>query len=1296
MSSLFNIEKLDSSNYPTWKIMMKGILIHHDYWDHVVYEPNFVMPLEPADLLKWKKTDDKALATIILSVKPSELINIKDAKSCKEAWEKLEQIHQPKGPARMVYLFKQLIRLKMKETASMECHLKEFSEVCDNLQEVDVIIPEELLIIILLCSLSDSYENFVIAMESRDVLPRISSLKMKLLEDEARRADRVFGGEASGESINKVLADSKKRNSFKKNVTCFTCKRKGHFSNQCTMRADKKKADNVGSITACVTGGNRSCTEEWCLDSGATSHMCFVKEKFSEFRMEQVKLYLANNESCNAEGLGTVKLITEHGTVLLKDVLYAPSLKTNYLSVSKFTNHRNNVLFSGGNGIVKNSQGDIFLKASKENDMYYVREKVNKMSFLKEETFMQWHERFGHLNGASLMKVADMVYGLNLQRVPETIKCITCAKGKIATKPFPKESSSRSQYLLELIHSDVCGPLRVSSAGGARYLLTFIDDKSRKNFIYLLKSKSEVFEKFKEFKSMVECETSRKIKKLRTDNGGEYMSKDFERFLKEAGIQHQTPPSYTPQQNGVAERANRTIMEMVRCLLLQSNLDHTFWGEAAKTAVYIRNRCPSKILGTKTPFEIWTGRRPSVKHFKVFGSKAVYLNKKPGKNKLGPKGRDCIMMGYSEQSKAYRVYDVESKLIITTRDVQFFEEAFDNVSTPNPVSSNSEVVVFEIPYESGNPNNDSIEREEEEVPMDGISMHSSENATDDVLDEQEDVVRSPRRGRGRPKLLRTGSRGRPKKRYQMVKNVSSEDIIVPRTVSEAQNSNEWEKWDEAIQKELGSLNKNRTWDIVDLPTNAHVIGCRWVFAIKRKPDGTIERFKARLVAKGCSQKYNIDYFETFSPVVRQSSIRLILSLAAQYELLVHHLDVTTAFLNGDLHDEIYMSLPENITSKYGENKVCKLRRSLYGLKQAGREWNVKLHDILLKIGFQKSNGDACVYTNNFEDEKNLIGVYVDDLIIASSSLESMNRIKGQINKEFELVDNGEISMYLGVNIERSSNRGSFKLSQRKYIENILEKYNMVDCKNVFTPLNPGVKLSKCNECTSFCKKVDIKEYQSLIGSLLYLSICTRPDITFSVNKLSQFNHNPHEEHLNAAKHLLRYLSYTKKAYLLYDKGSETIQGFADADWGSDELDRKSYSGSVFVFAGAAINWESKKQSSVALSSTEAEYISLSQAGKEAVYLTNFVRELGFDDAIGGSITLRNDNLSAQQLIKNPVYHARSKHIDIRFHYVREIYEKQIIDLQYQQTDEMMADVLTKNLPRVKHEKFRTLLGIKLG
>ncbi|UYV66286.1 hypothetical protein LAZ67_4001208 [Cordylochernes scorpioides] len=567
----------------------------------------------------------------------------------------------------------------------------------------------------------------------------------------------------------------------------------------------------------------------------------------------------------------------------------------------------------------------------------------------------------------------------------------------------------------------------------------------------------------------------------------------------------------------------------------------------------------------------------------------------------------------------------------------------------------------------------------------------------EVLNEpSESEVIISRRGRGRPRYIRTGKPGRPRKEYPTA-NLSTQELLAakylpdPKDAEEALSGRDSYFWKKAMEEEFDSLIENKTWELVDPPKNRNIIGTKWVFKTKCNSDGSVERHKARLVAKGYSQQYGIDYEETFAPVVRQSTIRMFLALAVEYNLILHQMDVQSAYLNGEIKEEIYMTQPENFVSRKYPEKVCRLKKAIYGLKQAGIVWHEKLDNELKNLGLKQLQSDNCVYIKHDEGIL-LVAIYVDDLIIAAEREDTLKSFKESMKRIFKIKDLGGINWCLGIRIQMKED-GSISIDQERYIEELLAKYRMKEAKPISTPMDSNSKLTKISSIEGENEPVKKVEYQSLIGSLIYLSVSTRPDIAYAVSALGQFSNDPRRQHWNAAKRVLRYLKGTSCLRITYRKSNEALHGYVDADWGGNLVDRKSHTGIVYFLARGPIAWESRKQQTVTLSSTESEYIALCEAGKEAVYLRALLDEMGFGELLNGPTVLKTDNQGAQQLARNPVYHARTKHIDIKWHYIRSICSDGLVEVVHTPTQENVADILTKGLPRFLYEKHVTGFGM---
>ena len=447
----------------------------------------------------------------------------------------------------------------------------------------------------------------------------------------------------------------------------------------------------------------------------------------------------------------------------------------------------------------------------------------------------------------------------------------------------------------------------------------------------------------------------------------------------------------------------------------------------------------------------------------------------------------------------------------------------------------------------------------------------------------------------------------------------------------------------------------------------------------------MERYKARLVAQGFSQRAGQDYDETFCLVVRFESI---IATAAQNGMMLHQMDITAAFLNGDLDEDVYMMQPEGFRVKRKEHLVCKLKRSLYGLKQVPKCWNMTLDHQLKKMGFVQNCSDPCLYISA-EGELFLIAVYVDDILLATKGNKRMEEVKRALSAQFDVKDLGDLHYLLGVTIIQNREEKSIWIGQPTYTASILEKFGMKYAKSIATPVNIGSKLVKATEKDEL---VDAGLYQSAVGRLQYLSTITRPDITFAVSNVAKFCSKPTKEHWTAVKRIMRYLKGTQNHGLLYKKASSgTCISFSDSDWAGNLDDRRSTSGYIFQVGGTAISWKSRKQSCVALSTAEAEYIALSQAAQEAIWLRQLATDLQGESP--EPTVVYEDNQAAISLSKNPQSHGRSKHIEIKYHFIREQVSKKNIEVKCCQTDNIVADMLTKGLGKEKFEKLKKLAGL---
>ncbi|KAE8667231.1 tir-nbs resistance protein [Hibiscus syriacus] len=706
-----------------------------------------------------------------------------------------------------------------------------------------------------------------------------------------------------------------------------------------------------------------------------------------------------------------------------------------------------------------------------------------------------------HIGHVSYSKLSVMVKKSMLKGLPQLdvrtyTVCAGCQYGKAHQLPYD-ESKFKAKEPLELVHSDVFRPVKQQSISGMRYMVTFIDDFSRYVWVFFMKEKSDTFSKFKEFRDSAEGEVENKICFLRTDNGEEYRSNEFSQYLRKCRIRHQYTCTNTPQQNGVAERKNRHLAEICRSMLHAKNVPERFWAEAMRTAAFVINILPQSRLGFVSPFEKLWNIKPTVSYFRVFG---------------------CVCYVFVPDH-------LRSK--------------FDKKVVRSSSWWSSEKEVLPDSREFG----DKLQQKmgEHDVQLQTSSDESKDPNGDDV---EQRVTQNPWSIRIR----------RPNPKYANATII--EDATEPETFEEASKSSEWMT---AMKEEIDALQQNQTWDIVPKIKDVKPISCKWVYKIKRRPDGSIERYKARLVARGFSQQYGLDYDETFSPVAKLTTVRVLLALAANKDWNLWQMDVKNAFLHGELDREIYMTQP--IQSQDHPEYVCKLRKALYGLKQAPRAWYGKIAEFLTKSGYSVTPADSSLFVKDNE-----VGV------------------------------------------------------------------------------------------------------------------------------MSWYMQNPKKPHLEVVRRILRYVNNTIDYGLLYKKGEDCkLVGYCDADYAGDHDTRRSTTGYVFKLGSGTISWCRKRQPTVSLSTTEAEYRAAAMAAQESTWLIQLMNNL--HQPVDYAISLYCDNQSTIRLAENPVFHARTKHVEVHYHFVREKVLQEEIEMRQIKTDEQIADLFTKSLSVRKFEHFRRQHGV---
>lgn len=1290
-------------DYQNWKFAAEATLDVDGLWDVVAGSES------ETDATKLAVLNRKARSRLILMIEPINYVHVSEETSAKGVWDKLKAAFEDSGLMRRVGLLRTLITTKLEQCNNMEDFVNRIISTANKLNGAGMKLDDEWIGTLLLAGLSSRYEPMIMAIESSGVKISSDQIKTKLLQETVTASDGNSTGESSMFTHTRHGQQTQQHHNTNKSnykpgqghqgqrsvMKCFKCGKVGHFSRDC--RSSKPTGPNKGghgrneSNWSCTTG--QYDRDAWYLDSGATAHMTKNADLVVEMRASSSgTVTVANQTELKVEGEGVVKLKTLKSNVSVSQVLVVPEICANLLSVSGMVRKGMRLVFdSRGCSIEDECSGVPIATATEVNGLYRLEVTKPASGFLtqKGDSAIVWHRRLAHTNFEMLRRLDHQLKMHHDGGMPHP--CEICVLGKHTRLPFGK-SSTKSTSVLELVHSDVCGPMQVSSLQASRYFVTFIDDFSKRVVVYGIETKSMVLKVFKDFRMKAENHTGKKIRTLRSDNGGEYCNGAMKDYLRSAGIVHQTTVPYNPEQNGVAERMNRTLVEKARCMLFDAKMPTKFWAEAVVTAAFITNRLPSQE-NKMSPEEIWSKKRPELSGLRVFGCKAMALIPTQKRSKFDPKSKSSIFIGYCTTTKGYRLYDPESGKIFVSRDVKFFE----NQQGVEPKTKEVNYPNFSNFYFIENKNE--VEENTDPMPIDDGNVVVEE---DDSFEEEDNFADADYTPDVDVTIPTSTTPRRSNRTRQPVNNYMSNVVEVtsttpdPATINEALSGKNAEHWQCAINDEMSSLQANRTWSLVDLPTGRKAIANKWVFKTKIGGDGRIDKFKARLVIKGCAQREGIDYEETFSPVVRYSTVRYLIALAAKYDMDIDHMDAVTAFLQGDLKEEVYMQQP--IGMEDGTKRVCRLNKSLYGLKQASRTWNEKLNCALINAGLTCSRVDTCVYFKVNDESITIVAVYVDDLLIISNNVKEKNHIKAQLNKNFKMTDNGAAKFFLGMHISRDRQAGTIKISQQKYLREVLERFGMSDCNPVTTPADVNVKLSGEMAPDDEMEKEQMRAvpYQEAVGSLLFAAQVSRPDIQFAVNLVSRFNQKYGRPHWNAVKRIMRYLQGTLDKGITYSSGeSKALHGYCDADWASDSSDRRSVTGYVFLLQGGAITWNSKKQPTVALSTTEAEYMAMSTATQEAIWLRNFYNELFGPRNKITQITIYGDNKSAIQLSEKPTqFHPRTKHIDIRHHFIRNNVSDGIVCFTHTPTQNMRADFLTKPVSHEIHKQCSEGINLK--
>lgn len=1406
------MEKLSAKNYATWKIMMSSLLASKGLTTYCdkntpVSEENFEKH-EQAKFLMYSTMD------------PQQIMATGVCESAAALWAKIKENHEGAEIDLRNNILADFLGFKYRKDESIVQYCGRFEMLLGRLEATGHKVDEGTKLWVFRNTLPKEIKATVnmwtLAHTSTVKDPKETKVEVKINElisqlkvqyhmdrhDKQEDSIALYSGE------NKKIQDK----SFKKDESkqpqtekiCNYCKMKGHWWRDCkkkktddqrkkkyASKPTNNKPHRSGAFVADEVERYHSFSpgsQYWIVDSGATSHMTAHKsfmQAYEEFEEPRI-IRLGDGKPTQALGQGKVPFISDGFEGELHSVLWVPELRENLFSVSRAMAQGCDVKFTHNPTVVSFlKENSVKLKGYRTKLGLFVlhlkplkTKKSSRVETLAAVTAEEWHQRYAHGSINSIKELAKKgaVKGLVFKE-NSTDKCADCAQGKICRVSHPSRTHVTASDKVAVLHLDTCGPIAETSLGGHRFFVLATEEYSDYKIVGFVQSKAEIPTLVRKMITQVTLESKRPVKLIVTDNGTEYCNRSLSNWLNENTILHRTTAAYTPQQNGRAERANRTIIEGVRTLLSSTKLPTSLWAEAANTVVYTNNRLLSPRNSAKTRYELYFKRVPDVSNLRVFGQRAVVRipdNARDGK--LSRKGEHCTFIGYTDRWNTYRFLADNSTYVFVSCDVIFLnentqevcpriqehassqqemtisfgraekpqepqhnhtaddksssmegyltdtdtqmdeddvpaQENFENVQanddmrsiednssssrdSGNQRSVNSNIVNMESdPDNSGDAmiNMSSSTQLSNPATEESIQILSSTNAsttsTDSTVTAPKRTTRATSGGVSnlvKPRDVGSWFWGVGDSRRNSSRRTPNESALFtlddePLTVKDAQESKDWNKWKKAMDEELDALNKNKTWVLVDKPDKIKCVKNKWVFKVKLNPQGDIERYKARLVAKGYSQIPNIDYKETYAPVAGMNTIRLIFSIANQMNMEILQFDIKTAFLYGDLHERIYMEYPEGYPNP--NNKVCKLIKSLYGLKQAPRQWNIKFDSFLQRFNLEQSIVDKCLYFNN--QKSLLLVIYVDDGLVVSKDKKLLDSLIEYLKKNFELKVM-ECESYLGFQVLRDKNRKWLKLQQAHYADKILEKFEMLDCKPASTPEEVGaVNLADAPKLPANAP------FKELVGSLLYLVTCTRPDIAHAVSVASRTS-EPTEAHWKALKRILRYIKGTKDIgiHFRWEKFPQLI-GYSDADYANDVETRRSTTGYCIMFGGGPVAWRCQRQSIVTLSTTEAEYVSGCELVKELLPTRELLIEL--EQIKDEPTPVLIDNQSAVRISKNDGGQQRTKHIDVRDKWLNEQVDKKKIDVKHIFAEEQAADILTKPLHKTKFISNRNLI-----
>ena len=1374
--SSFVTLKLNNSNYLLWKTQFESLLSCQKligFVNGVVSPPprtrsevsgDTTVEVENPQYESWFCTDQLVRSWLFGTLSVEVLGYVHNLQTSRDVWISLAENFNKSSVVREFALRRNLQLLTKKEK-SLSAYCRDFVAICDALSSIGKPIDESMKIFGFLNGLGREYDPITTVVQSslskypaptfNDVVSEVEAFDTKLQSYEdstpvdphmafnTQRSDytdnyknnqkgRGKGNYGQNRGRGGYSTRGRGFSQHQSNSTtsgerpiCQICGRIGHTAIKCYNRFD----NNYQSPEVTQAFSSLHITDEsgreWLPDSAATAHVTP-----STTNLQSATPYGGNDTVMVGDGaflpithVGSTTISS--GKLPLNDVLVCPEMQKSLLSVSKLCDDYPCGVFFDANRvcIIDLNTQKVVAKGPRSKGLYvlenheFVALFSNRQCAATEET---WHHRLGHSNTRILQQLKNSKE-ISFNKSSNSPVCEPCQMGKSTRLQF-FASDSRVLNPLSRIHCDLWGPSPVVSNQGFKYYAVFIDDFSRFTWFYPLKAKSDFFSVFVAFQKLVENQFDTKIKEFQSDGGGEFTSNQMKNHLKDCGIQQRISCPYTPQQNGIAERKHRHVVELGLSMIFHGHIPLHYWVEAFYTASFIGNLLPTSTLGNISPHELLFKQKPDYAMLRVFGSACYPCLRPLGSHKFEPRSLQCVFLGYNSQYKGYRcLYPPNGKVYISrhvifdedlfpfkekyqslvpkyqspllqswqnsvtciTPHVETEEPATPPISQTKPQQLVSPSVTLEpavpvtpahaLPHQYVHDTN-TISSSDADASSEGtdqtVEVNNGQVVEEQVAEEEEQVNAHPMITRSKDGIHK------PNARYALI--ASKFKTQEPNSIKDALKH---PGWNNAVNEEMRTIHMLHTWSLVPPTEDMNILGCKWVFKTKLKPDGSVEKLKARLVAKGFDQEEGLDYLETFSPVVRTATIRLVLDIATAKEWDIKQLDVTNAFLHGELNEPVFMHQPPGFMDPEKPSHVCRLTKALYGLKQAPRAWFDTFSNFLIDFGFTCCKSDPSLFTYHKDGKTLVLLLYVDDILLTGS--DQVDQLLKSLNSRFSMKDLGPPKYFLGVEIEAHS--GGLFLHQTAYAKDILHQAAMSNCNSMPTPLPQQIdnlNSDLFSEPTYF---------RSLAGKLQYLTI-TRPDIQYAVNFVCQRMHAPTVSDFGLLKRILRYLKGTINMGLHIRKDQNlALSAYSDSDWAGCKETRRSTTGFCSLLGPNLISWSAKRQQTVSKSSTEAEYRALTAVAQELTWLSLLLRDLGISQS--HPTLVRCDNLSAVYLTANPALHNRSKHFDTDYHYIREQVALGLIETKHISATLQLADIFTKPLPRKAFVELRAKLGV---